>query len=356
MSCESEESSEEGPVMGDKTKIEWTEATWNPVTGCTKVSPGCDHCYIDRTPPFRMEGRKFVKVHRYLDDAPEFGDPTAVGATTGVRFHPERLDQPLRWKRPRRVFVNSLSDLFHDDVPDDYIARVYAVMAAARQHTFQVLTKRPARMRALLSSEAFKVQVAAAYLYGDDVPDDTTGPLAWPLPNVWLGVTTEDQKWADVRIPILLDTPAAVRFLSVEPMLGPVLLCRCDGAKYGVRPYPFIVSEACSLHGATRVDWVICGGESGPGARPMHSQWARDLRDQCNAVGVPFHFKQWGEWARTQRHGLGVLSDARECYGSTVTDPVFPGQFWREILRRTGKREAGRELDGRTWDEYPRRS
>lgn len=394
--------------MGDKTKIEWADATWNPVTGCTKVSPGCAHCYIDRTPPFRMAGRRFeiecpecdgsgVCVGcRNGDDCNTAGCcPTCdglggvpsneIGATTGVLLHPERLDQPLRWKRPRRVFVNSLSDLFHDDVPDDYIARVFAVMASNYQwerptHVFQVLTKRPARMRAMLSSDAFRREVAS--LAGGmtdeghaDAVHDAIAVHHWPLPNVWLGVTVEDQKRADLRVPILLDTPAAVRFLSVEPMLGPVDLSDfvdrwsdddtptcdwgyCDSPAVASRrdfthPHRGYISmlSVCERHRG--IDWVICGGESGPGARPMHTRWARDLRDQCVAAGVPFHFKQWGEWARTGRLGAGTFDDPREALGSVVDDGRYPSVVWREVLRRTGKREAGRELDGRTWDEYP---
>lgn len=342
--------------MSDKTKIEWTDATWNPVTGCTRVSPGCTNCYIDWAPPFRIEGRHFTEAcpkcawHARLASVGkvEVVPPcqtcrgtgrvrsNAIGSTTGVRLHPERLDQPLRWKRPRKVFVNSLSDLFHDDVPDEYIADVFAVMALAPQHTFQVLTKRHARMRSLLSSPTFLDQIGWAatglsiYWTADD--------LTWPLPNVWLGVTVEDQERADLRVPYLLATPAAVRFLSCEPLLGPVTLHqdRLGGRRF--------------LDG---IDWVIAGGESGKDARPMHPDWARALRDDCQTVGVPFLFKQWGEWVPVSQgrrvaffDRAGVERDTNDL--STFRVPVE----WAR-LARVGKKAAGRELDGRTWDEYP---
>jgi protein gp37 len=227
------------------------------------------------------------------------------------------------------VFVNSMSDLFHADVPDEFIARVWAVMAATPQHTYQVLTKRHGRMRSLLN----RGTVGTAGFF-DDVEQAMAEfthaePSGWPLPNVWLGCSVEDQKRADLRIPALLETPAAVRFLSCEPLLGPVSLARPDGevnqgfrgGRCGAAP------GSCGDNTCrTGIDWVIAGGESGPGARPMHPDWARSLRDQCTAAGVPFFFKQWGEWVHRK--------DSVE-------------------LVRVGKKQAGRELDGRVWDEYP---
>lgn len=356
--------------MGDRTKIEWTDATWNPVTGCTRISPGCDHCYIDRSPPFRIERRRFVKecAHCSGDGFEPMtgkfrgshacsvcsGDgevaSSEVGASTGVRLHRDRLEIPLRWRKPRRVFVCSLADLFHDEVSDEYIARVFAVMGLARAHTFQVLTKRPARMRALLSSSGFLELVTVAMtrhpgrVTGERLPD-------MPFPNVWVGTTVENQEWADRRIPILLDIPAAVRFLSVEPMLGPVNLCTCYPGGYTFDTFEGPQGH-CAVHGRRVVDWVICGGESGPGARPMHTQWVRDLRDECTAASVAFHFKQWGEWARTGQVGVGWLPEG-SCYGSEIDVPAPAPFTFREILQRVGKRQSGRVLDGRTWDEYP---
>ena len=287
--------------MADKTGIEWTDATWNPVTGCTKVSEGCDHCYAETI------------AHR-------FAGTKAYPNGFDVTLRPERLDQPLRWKRPRKVFVNSMSDLFHKDVPDDYIARVFAVMALAPQHTFQVLTKRPGRMRSLLSSEDFESAVFLA------TEGRFEGYFPWPLPNVWLGTSVENQKWADVRIPQLLDTPAAVRFLSCEPLLGPISLVR-DPA-----------------HPVEALDWVIVGGESGPGARPMHPEWARRLRDECFVFGVAFHFKQWGEWVTEDQSPEDIILPGVSHLAWGDDEPDF---------YKVGKKAAGRELDGQTWDEYP---
>jgi len=294
--------------VSDVSKIEWTDATWNPTTGCTRVSAGCDHCYIETTPPFRIEGRRF--------------DKPGIGGKTGVRLHPDRLDKPLHWRKPRRVFVNSLSDLFHDDIPDEFIADVFAVMALSPLHTFQVLTKRPRRMQTLLTSEwwADFVRDRAIDAVAND-PGDLPPLLAQSvLPNVWLGVSVENQEWADKRVPLLLETPAAVRFLSCEPLLGPVDLtkmkdesgCQCGpGGEQGLHePWCGTFSP---LH-EHAIDWVIVGGESGPKFRPLNLGWARSLRDQCVAVGVPFFFKQVG--------GIRPKS-------------------------------GGRELDGRTWDEMP---
>lgn len=303
--------------MADGSKIEWTDATWNVVIGCDKVSPGCDHCYAIRT------------AHRFQ----EHPNPAVAAAYAGteadddwtgrVNLVESRLDLPLRWKRPRRIFVNAQSDLFHDQVPDEFIARVWAVMALAPQHTFQVLTKRHGRMRSLLSRLAFRSHVndkAWLMLSGEDsnvTPRSGVHPVTWPLPNVWLGVSVEDQKRADLRIPALLDTPAAVRWISAEPLLGPVDIMNGLGDSW-----------------LTGIDWIVAGGESGPGARPMHPDWARSLRDQCEVAGVPFLFKQWG-------------SHRPSAVGSIVRGGVrFP-------MVPASKTAAGRELDGRTWDEYP---
>jgi protein gp37 len=265
------------PEVSATTHISWTQSTWNVVSGCTRVSEGCDHCYIERTPPFRMAGRRF--------------DKPGVGGTTGVVLHPDRLTQPLRWRKPRMVFVNSLSDLFHDDIPDDYIARVFAVMAATPRHTYQILTKRPARMRSLLAGAAvngFQSAMAEAMLR--DTPK--RGAVVWPLPNVWLGVSVENQKWANVRVPLLTQTPAAIGFLSCEPLLGEIDL------RAAVGHYRRI----------TGIDWVIVGGESGAGARRMDPEWAVDLRDQCRSAGVAYWFKQTGavlarDWRLNHRAG-----------------------------------------------------
>jgi protein gp37 len=329
--------------MSDNSPIEWTDATWNVVTGCTKVSPGCDNCYAE------------TFAERFRGTA---GHHFQTGFDLTLR--PERMTLPLRWRKPRRIFVNSMSDLFHKDVPDEYIARVFAVMMAAPQHTFQLLTKRHARMRALLSSTAFKVAVAEAWAFGSDVPDSAPKPAGWPLPNVWLGVSVEDQHWADIRIPALLDTPAAVRWISAEPLLGPIRLPE------------FVVGGApdcpCEEGGEClpNLDWVVVGGESGPGARPMHPAWARGLRDQCQEGSIPFLFKQWGAWAPSGVIGIGTpldctpggfvrqppRRDPNRCYAGAPFEMVN-GLPYSPKMVRVGKKAAGRELDGRTHDEYP---
>ncbi|SLJ40726.1 bacteriophage protein gp37 [Mycobacteroides abscessus subsp. abscessus] len=342
--------------MGDKTGIEWTDATWNPTTGCDRVSPGCDNCYA-MTLAKRL---KAMGSPRYQAD----GDPRTSGPGFGITVHPNALDQALRWTRPRRIFVNSMSDLFHAKVPDEYIARVFAVMALADQHTFQVLTKRHGRMHSLLRNGEFQQQVYDAWgtletPKGQPSMEDEPWP-GWPLPNVWLGVSAEDQKRAELRIPYLHDTPAAVRYVSAEPLLGLI-----DTATSG------LLARDEFDRG---IDWLIVGGESGPGARPMHPRWAESLHRQCVAAGVPFLFKQWGDWTP-----MAPLKDGRFDFskGITMTDdgntykagdldwPNGPrrGEAIRadfphhhpKSMYRAGKKAAGRELyhDGRTFDEYP---
>jgi protein gp37 len=237
------------------TTIEWTDETWNPVVGCAHVSPGCDGCYAARDAYGRLSAHPIyagLAHRRFPDELPRF--------TGEIRLLPERLDQPLRWRRPRMVFVNSMSDLFHPSVPDEFIDRVFFAMGAAERHTFQVLTKRPHRMPGLIDE----------YMQGRLVHDHGL-PRAhreWPLSNVWLGTSIESDRY-HFRANALRATPAAIRFLSVEPMLGPVPLIDLNG-----------------------IDWVIVGCESGPRARPMDLDWARDLRDWCSDTGTAFFVKQ----------------------------------------------------------------
>lgn len=287
------------------SKIEWTESTWSPVTGCTKVSQGCKNCYAERmwkrlsAPNMPYEGRAF----------------------TDVQCHHNRLDKPLRWKKPRRVFVNSMSDLFHEDVPDSFIDQVFAVMALARQHTFQVLTKRPARMHEYMTANTGNFETGHAMgriahlveSMRDD--DDVIGPMPWgrpgerwwPLPHVWLGVSIEDQATADERIPLLLQTPAAVRWISAEPLLGPVdfnldaLWCEdcsyCEDEGFTEPDTGAFVCSRCDSSGKSDdvlIDWVVVGGESGPKARPMALGWAKDIVRQCQTASVPVFVKQMG--------------------------------------------------------------
>ena len=285
--------------MADSSHIQWTDATWNPVTGCTKVSEGCRHCYIERTPPFRTSRRRFTGPHGA-------GEP---GATTGVQLHPNRLDWPLRWRRGRRVFVNSLSDLFETSVPDGFIAQVFQMMAAAPQHTFQVLTKRPGRMASLVPRLPGLINRNTLALV-----EPRARVTTWPLPNLWLGTSVENQQAADLRIPPLLATLAAVRFLSCEPLLGPVdlglAICKQTAPSYRHGPRLTTVHLGDTVNGGccqralrdAGLHWVIVGGESGPGARPMRPEWAGDLIAQCEPAGVAAFVKQLGSvWAR--QHG-----------------------------------------------------
>lgn len=323
--------------MADKTGIEWADATWNPVVGCSIVSPGCTNCYA-----MRQAARLLDKAGSHYEGPTRTVNGNAVW-TGKVALAPDRiLTQPLRWARGRRVFVNSMGDLFHESMPDAWIDRVFAVMALAPQHTFLVLTKRSARMRAYID--------AAAHGERDQ----------WPLPNVWLGVSAEDQQRAAERIPDLLATPAAKRFASCEPMLGPISL-RWLAAFPENAPTTAMKPGAAGtneLDGLRRLDWIIAGGESGPGARPLHPDWARALRDQCVAAGVPFFFKQWGEWAPAlhddEDDGRVLRQIERVGNFDPWNAPVFDphrtsGVNWRLL----GKKRAGRLLDGREWNEAP---
>jgi protein gp37 len=237
--------------MGINSSIEWTEATWNPITGCDKISPGCKHCYAERM------------AHRLK----AMGQPNYVNGFD-LSLHENALDAPLRWKKPQTIFVNSMSDLFHKGVPTEFILRVFDVMTKATWHNFQILTKRSDRLLEL------------------------SPKLNWP-PHIWMGVSVENDSYT-FRIDHLRNAGAHIKFLSLEPLLGPITSLRLDG-----------------------IDWVIVGGESGPGARIMQKSWVIDIRNQCQSAKVPFFFKQWG----------GV-----------------------------NKKRAGRILDGRTWDEMPVKS
>jgi len=298
-----------------KSKIEWTDAVWNPVTGCTKISVGCQNCYAERMSK-RLAGRC-----GYPKDEP-----------FKVTLHPEKINEPWKWKKPRRIFVNSMSDLFHDDVPFEFIKLVWATMVTSRQHIYMILTKRPKRMLEFfewMEEQEFKVETT------------------WPC--VWLGVSVENQATADERIPLLLQTPAVVKFISAEPLLGPVSLAGFDGQTYR----PWLDSVAWEVD----IDWIIVGGESGPGARPMHPDWVRILRDQCQASGTKFFFKQWGEW--NQVGECGNESDDGKYYRDNNVQRINHngGMGYHGAgaiyMKRVGKKQAGRELEGRTWDELP---
>jgi len=334
-----------------ETSIEWTDATWNPTSGCTKISPGCAHCYIERTPPMRMQGRRFVN------------------GKIPLQFHDDRLGNPLHWRDPRRIFVNSMSDLFHADVPFDFIDRVFAIMALASWHTFQVLTKRADRMQEYIATRTPMgdvprieltpqwYQVATRILDAGEpgilgkawsrAHDSMPDPMQ-PLPNVWLGVSVEDQRRADERIPLLLETPAAVRFLSCEPLLGPVDI---------IAPMPSEDRVAIGRGHPAEIDWCIVGGESGKGARPMHPAWVESLLEQCGRADVAFFFKQWGEWAPLNLADSKIHLEAPVCLvkpdGRAIRPYSFKDAPGAEMVR-AGKKLAGRLLDGREWNEMPK--
>lgn len=303
------------------TNIEWTDETWNPIAGCNDVSEGCRHCYA-RTMAGRLEA---MGVAKYAGLTVLQGSHRVW--TGKISFDEKALLAPLRRKKPTRYFVNSMSDLFHPNVTDAQIDRVFAVMALCPQHTFQVLTKRPGRMLAYLTNEEVQNRWCVAgnpFVVESAIPLEKYADRAmfrdddgvfrsvfsqWPLPNVWLGVSVEDQKTADGRIPLLLQTPAAVRFISAEPLLGPIDFYAVDIERPKWR-------EEYGLCEDVYLKWVIVGGESGPGARPMHPEWARGLRDQCVAAGLPFFFKQWGGVY------VGAMPWCGGAAGSSETGPV----------------------------------
>jgi len=327
--------------MGDKSLIEWTDATWNPTRGCSLKSAGCRNCYAMRFAyRFSGPGKPYEGLVRMTADGPKW--------TGKVVAAEDKLLEPLGWKRPRFVFVDSMSDLFHKSLPSTVIDDVFAVMAMCPQHTFQVLTKRPDRAkqwaylvrdgletarRVGLRALDLTLQLTASGQLpkraGHGRIDRDGSAVPWPLPNVWLGTSIETQDTADERLQPLLDTPAAVRFISAEPLIAQV--------DFAFRNWAYVERDDC------RVDWIIVGGESGDGARPMRPDWARLIRDDCQVAGIPFFFKQWGDWARADQS-----ESAPE--HRVVIDHFFGDD---EPYGLVGKRYAGRKLDGREWNERP---
>ena len=360
--------------MADKTGISWTDATWNPIVGCTIVSPGCTNCYAQAMAArvIRCSAGAGRATHYTGTVQPSKAGPVWTGK---VALAPDSiLMRPLSWRKGKRIFVNSMGDLFHESVPDEWIDRVFAVMACAAQHQFQVLTKRSARMREYLADASrlhrvidaafditteFDLDILLCGPWGSP-PDDLKGRRvdlgAWPLANVWAGVTAEDQTRADERIPDLLATPAALRFVSIEPMLGAVDLKNITPAdKYELDALSGFDFDQSSV--GPRLDWVIVGGESGPGARPLHPDWARGLRDQCKAAGTPFFFKQFGAWSgqrlRTTKADMCVvLPDGTTLTKNRMLD--HPEIDDAEIMMRVGKRSAGHLLDDTEHHEFPK--
>jgi protein gp37 len=373
--------------VAETSSIEWTDATWNPVTGCSVVSPGCANCYAMKLAGTRLQHHPSRAGLTLCTKA----GPVWTGE---VRFNEGWLTQPLKWTRPRRIFVCAHGDLFHENVPDEWIDRVFAVMALAPHHSFQVLTKRAARMRDYMALPCRKRRIATAVL---DVSHQLMSAAGThkagvdmdhfsacfkgdgPFPNIWLGVSAEDQKRADERIPDLLATPAAIRFVSAEPLLGPLDLheyllgfpggypaaCACghghgfgrDRNYGGVTPSCHYQSCACpgfrKALGANGLHQVIVGGENG--GRPMHPEWARQLRDQCARAGTPFFFKQRGSWSwREPDDGQDWAPQRRLSIAGFLLPRDTPPASDLEIdVARIGKKAAGRLLDGAEHNGMP---
>jgi|SRR5882724_1947630 len=295
-----------------KTSIEWTDASWNPIVGCTEISPGCANCYAARLAATRLRNTPQYKGLATVNNPGEHRWTGEVRNVFGI--DPKVLEEPLHWRTPRRIFVCDMGDLFHESIEFSEIGKIWRTMGKCPQHTFQILTKRPDRM-----IEFFK-----------------WSGITWPLKNIWLGVSVENQHFADERIPLLLATPAAVRWISAEPLLGPI---QCSFIGRGLTEVVMHRKDASD----PKIDWVVCGGESGTNARPMHPDWARSLRDQCQAAGVPFFFKQWGAW------GPPFAAGPEEHVG-----PQFMKTESGDWLTKIGKKKAGRLLDGREWNEFPK--
>jgi protein gp37 len=350
------------------SKIEWTEDTWNPLIGCYKVSAGCKNCYAIQTAWIRMHNHAMKE--KYAGTV----EKTAAGKlnwTGKVNMHEPSLFKPLKAKKPTVYFVNSMSDLFHESVPFEFVRTIFGIMSVCKDHTFQILTKRPERMVAffkwLNESDLDMIDDPANYAYDLCIQygiETGCGSAfeteSWPLKNVWLGVSVEDQKAANERIPYLLQVPAAVRFLSCEPLLGPVKLNHIDSDAAGHPEYCQIncltgwhtdMARPCT--DVPTIHWVIVGGESGPYSRPMNPEWAKSIRDQCEAAKVPFFFKQWGNWkysgGNSRKENIGDWKgEKRDTIGmdAGANDGVH-------VMVNVGKKKAGRELEGKIHNGYP---
>lgn len=353
-------------MIKHNTKIEWTHIpgytgeTWNPVVGCDIVSKGCTNCYAMKWAAQRLDGNKNAS-HYYGTTRIVNGNPVWTGKVATASE--KTLLKPLHWKKPRSIFVNSMGDLFHESVPDEWIDKVFAVMALCPQHIFMILTKRPDRMREYNNQSLLFERIGrkASNLTDKNIKtwDLCAGRMIPSLPNVWLGTSVEDQATANERIPHLLSTPAAVRFLSCEPLLGAVDLGHLQPGDLSVE-----INALAGSHGVIRphigkndkLNWVIAGGESGQGARPMHPDWVRGLRDQCAEAGVPFFFKQWGEFVTGYFDGDEYEVD-EDCHGPCEGRGVTPchTNYDMDPLHyiRVGKSRGGHMLDGKTHYAWP---
>lgn len=384
------------------TKIEWTKTenedgsetkgeTWNPIAGCDKISAGCANCYAIKD-AHRLAGNPNPKIAAKYEGTTKI-ENGKMNWTGRINFASDDvLLQPMRWTRPRKIFVNSMSDLFHESVPDEQIDKIFAVMAMSPHHTFQILTKRPERMRNYLSDEFLRVRIwLASNELSDPYKDNavlkklrkTNGKGLFPLPNVHLGVSVENQKAADERIPLLLETPAAVRWLSCEPLLKEIKISRwlkiawqcsgcrgyfsggwkmtcpdCERKEYWCGSHQFNGRNVKShpnfpAQEGIGIDWVVVGGESGANARPIHPDWVRSLRDQCVSAGTPFFFKQWGSWFPMCEKPVEGTE-----WSIGKAEALSHIHLWDDaggnVSLNIGKKNAGRFLDGRTWDEFPK--
>jgi protein gp37 len=348
------------------SKIQWLQnpdgsegKVWNPVTGCERVSPGCDNCYAIRESNLHRHMEKFkgLTAEYSIQDKekrlPMDKWQKRIDWTGVVRCHERLIGLPLTWRKPQRVFANSMSDLFHPDVPVEFIFKVFKTMLDADRHTYLILTKQAKRM-----SEVVPEVYARLNEWLSEFVPELKGKQPHPLHNVQLIVSCENQEMLDLRVPYLLRTPAAVRGVSLEPMLGPI---NFKGAMW----HPTDI-----WHGLKHLNWVICGGESGPGARPMHPNWVRSVRNQCVEAGVPFFFKQWGEWGIERSHTFRSKDNAGKlmkqvCVASTqkkdrglISFAAFPPDSNNdpgivETMVKMGKKNSGRLLDGREWNELP---
>lgn len=376
--------------MSINSAIEWTQRTWNCLVGCTKKSKGCMNCYAIRV-AWRLMHNPNPKIAKKYEGTVAKDSAGNLNWTGRINFDEDALLLPLQWRKPSMIFVNSESDLFHKNVKDEWLDQIFAVMALCQQHTFQVLTKEPERMRAYMQAGrdrvvSYMLNKARAGVNGwADWIDGRAARhkcwiekfdehVGWPLSNLWAGVSVEDQKTADERISLLLQTPAAVRWISAEPLLSEVDLFdylhhfRCDecGATDTESPGDSQAFEFCAddfISEVEGVDWVVCGGESGPGARPMHPDWVRKVRDDCVAAGVPFFFKQQGAWSTAKPSTFSRLSKNRWSHESVTFradgsryNPTQPGDLMLSdmvTMYRTNKHAAGRLLDGQEWNQFP---
>lgn len=339
--------------MSEGTSIEWTHrpgtrpATMNALVGCQKVSQGCRHCYAIEVAHIRAGNPLRVLQDKFAGTTRVEGDKRVW--TGKVTLTHKALFDPLKRVKPRTYFVNSLSDLFYEEVPVDWVDQHFAIFALCPQHTFIILTKRPERMKAYLQNPDGLRQVNRKCTH--ILQAQYCGiPSNWPLPNVWLGTSVEDQETADDRIPHLLETPAAIRFISAEPLIGPLDIWAFLRGK--IRDESLKALGSALLPG---LDWAICGGESGKGARPMHPDWPRYLKDQCATAGVPYFFKQWGEWLPLSDydpfvHGMKADKYAHQFawHAGVKNDAELPISCYR-----VGKKAAGHLLDDVVYQNFP---